>query len=117
MPDPVPFLNDEAETLPAMVTRLAGETRALAGAEIAVYKAKFGITLAAYKTAAIFFVVAAVLALSALIALLVGAIMTLTPLVGPGWATLIVVGGVMALAVILGLIGKSKLTPDTGKEP
>ncbi|WP_242008148.1 phage holin family protein [Sphingomonas ginsenosidivorax] len=110
MADPVPFLSED-ETLPAMVSRLAGETRALAGAEIAVYKARFGITLAAYKTAAMFFAVAGVLALAALIALLVGLIMTLTPLVGPGFATLIVVGVVLVLAVVLGLVGKSKLTP------
>ncbi len=105
----MPLLTED-EPLPAMVSRLVGETRALAGAEIAVYKARFGITLAAYKTAAMFFAVAGVLALAALIALLVGLIMTLTPLVGPGFATLIVVGVVLVLAVILGLIGKSKLT-------
>jgi hypothetical protein len=112
LPEPVPFLTDEDEPLPAMVTRLVGETRALAGAEIAFYKAKFGVTLSAYKTAAIFFAVAGVLALAALIALLVGLIMTLTPHVGPGFATLIVVGVVLVIAVILGLIGKSKLTPS-----
>ncbi len=106
----MPLLTGD-EPLPAMVSRLVGETRALAGAEIAVYKARFGITLAAYKTAAMFFAVAGVLALAALIALLVGLIMTLTPVVGPGLATVIVVGVVLILAVILGLVGKSKLMP------
>jgi len=108
--DPVPLPIDD-EPLPALVTRLAGETRALAGAEIAVFKAKLGTSLAAYKTAAMFFAVAGVLALAALIALLVGAIMTLATVVGPGWATLIVVVTVLAIAAILAVVGKSKLTP------
>ncbi|MEG3164304.1 phage holin family protein [Sphingomonas sp. PB2P19] len=111
MPDPATYLPDHDEALPELVTRLVGETRALAGAEVAVYKAKFGITLAAYKTAAMFFAVAGTLAFAALIALLVGAIMALSTIMHPGWATAIVVGVVLVIAGILGFVGKSKLTP------
>lgn len=110
MHDPVTRLPDEDETLPAMVSRLVGETRSLASAEVAVYKARIGETIVRYRTAAVFFVVAGVLALAALIALLVGLILTLTPYVGAGFATLIVVGVVLAIAVILGLVGKSRLS-------
>ena len=115
MPQPVTFAQEEDESLASIVSRLAGETRTLATAEVAVYKAKFGETATAYKSAAMFFAIAGVLALAALIALLVGAILTVATLVGPGWATAIVVVAVLALAGILAMIGKSKL--QTKSEP
>ncbi|MEG8017774.1 phage holin family protein [Sphingomonas sp. LR55] len=114
MSDPV-TLTGEDESLASIVGRLATETKSLATAEVAVYKAKFGEAASAYKSAAIFFAVAGVLALAALIALLVGAILTLATLVGPGWSTVIVVVAVLALAGILAMIGKSKL--QTKSEP
>lgn len=106
---------DHEESLSSIVGRLATETRSLATAEVAVYKAKFGETAGAYKSAAMFFAIAGVLALAALIALLVGAILTLATLVGPGWATAIVVLVVLAIAGVLAMIGKSKL--QTKSEP
>ena len=106
---------DSEESLTSIVGRLATETRSLATAEVAVYKAKFGETASAYKSAAMFFAIAGILALAALIALLVGAILTLATLVGPGWATMIVVGVVLVLAGILAMVGKSKL--QTKSEP
>ncbi len=109
------MLTGEDESLSSIVGRLATETKSLATAEVAVYKAKFGETASAYRSAAMFFAVAGVLALAALIALLVGAILTLAPLVGPGWSTVIVVVAVLALAGILAMIGKSKL--QTKSEP
>ncbi|MES3152415.1 phage holin family protein [Sphingomonas faeni] len=115
MSDPLTFATGEDESLVSIVGRLATETKSLATAEVAVYKAKFGETASAYKSAAMFFAVAGVLALAALIALLVGAILTVATLVGPGWATAIVVVAVLALAAILAMIGKSKL--QTKSEP
>ena len=115
MSDPLTFATGEDESLVSIVGRLATETKSLATAEVAVYKAKFGETASAYKSAAMFFAVAGVLALAALIALLVGAILTLATLVGPGWATAIVVVAVLAVAAILAMIGKSKL--QTKSEP
>lgn len=115
MSDPVIPAFDGEESLTSIVGRLAGETQALATAQVAVYKAKFGETASAYKSAAMFFAVAGVLALAALIALLVGAILTVATLVGPGWATAIVVVAVLALAGVLAMIGKSKL--QTKSEP
>ena len=113
--DPLTFVTGEDESLASIVGRLATETKSLATAEVAVYKAKFGETASAYKSAAMFFAVAGVLALAALIALLVGAILTVATLVGPGWATAIVVVAVLAVAAILAMIGKSKL--QTKSEP
>lgn len=115
MSDPLTFATGEDESLASIVSRLATETKSLATAEVAVYKAKFGETASAYKSAAMFFAVAGVLALAALIALLVGAILTVATLVGPGWATAIVVVAVLAVAAILAMIGKSKL--QTKSEP
>ncbi len=115
MVDPLTFVTSEDESLVSIVSRLATETKSLATAEVAVYKAKFGETASAYKSAAMFFAVAGVLALAALIALLVGAILTVATLVGPGWATAIVVVAVLAMAAILAMIGKSKL--QTKSEP
>ena len=115
MSDPLTFATGEDESLVSIVGRLATETKSLATAEVAVYKAKFGETASAYKSAAMFFAVAGVLALAALIALLVGAILTVATLVGPGWATASVVVAVLAVAAILAMIGKSKL--QTKSEP
>ncbi len=115
MVDPLTFATGEDESLVSIVGRLATETKSLATAEVAVYKAKFGETASAYKSAAMFFAVAGVLALAALIALLVGAILTVATLLGPGWATAIVVVAVLAVAAILAMIGKSKL--QTKSEP
>ncbi|SEN19971.1 Putative Holin-X, holin superfamily III [Sphingomonas gellani] len=104
---------DADEGVATLVHRLVADSRLLAQAEIALYKAKAAERIDAYKNAAIFFAVAGVLALSALIALLVGLIMTLATLIGPGFATAAVVVGTLVVAGILGMIGKGKLAPAT----
>jgi hypothetical protein len=103
------------ESVPELVGRLVDDTRGVVSAEVELYKAKLGERVAAYKAAVIFFAAAGVLALAGLIALLVGLILTLASLIGPGLATLVVVGAVFALAAVLALIGRGKLAPaDTG---
>lgn len=96
------------EGLGELLSRLTGDGKAYVRAEIAYYKAlaadkggKAGIA-AAYGAGAL------VLALAGLIALLVGLILTLTPLTGPGVATLIVVGVTFALAAILAMLARGK---------
>lgn len=103
------------ESVSTLVHRLLTDGRDYAQAEVALYKAKAGERISAYRSAAIFFAVAAVLALSSVTALLIGLIMTLATLIGPGWATLTVVVGVLVVAGVLGLIGKAKLAPATPK--
>ena len=100
--------------LPALVSQLIEDGRDVVRAEVAVYKAKAAERAAAYKGAVVFFAIAGVLALEALGALLVGLIMTLATLVGPGWATLIVVGVVFAVAGVFAFIGKGRLAPPPG---
>jgi hypothetical protein len=95
--------------LTSLVGRLIDDSRSVVSAEVALYKAKASERIAAYKSAIVFFVVAGVLALAALIALLVGLIMALATLVGPLAATAIVVVVVLAIAGILAMIGRNKL--------
>lgn len=93
----------------ALVGRLVDDSRTLVSAEIALYKARAGERVSAYKSAALFFAIAGVLALCALIALLVGLILSLATLVGPLGATAIVVGAVLAIATVLAFIGRGRL--------
>ena len=102
---------DQTESIPGLVARLVEDTRSLAGAEVALYKAKLGERVAAYRNAIVFFAVAGVLALAALIALLVGLILSLATLIGPGFATAAVTLVVLAIAGILAMVGKSRLKP------
>lgn len=100
---------DEGETLTTLVGRLVDDSRNLVGAEIALYKARGLERVSRYKSAAIFFVAAGVLALAGLIALLVGLILSLATLIGPLGATAIVVVVVLVAAGILAMIGKSRM--------
>lgn len=102
------------EKLSTLVGTLVEDTRGLAKAEIALTKARIGERFASYKTAIIFFAIAGALALAALIALLVGLIFTFATLVGPGFATAVVVVVVLVIAAVLGIIGKGKLAKPVG---
>lgn len=96
-----------------LATQLIDDTREVVGAEIAVHKARIGERVAAYKGAAVFFAIAGVLALAALIAMLVGLILSLATLIGPGLATLAVVAGTLVIAGGLAMVGKGRLAPPT----
>jgi uncharacterized membrane protein YqjE len=94
-----------------LVSRLVQQMRTLAGAEVALFKARAGERFVAYKGAAIMFAVAGLLALLAAIGLTVGAILSLATVIGPGWATLAVVAVLLAVALVIALVGKSRLSP------
>lgn len=102
------------EGVGTLVHRAVEDARELARAELALVKAKAGERATAYKNAAIFFGAAAVLALSAVTALLVGLILSLATLLGPGGATAIVVIATFIIAGVLALVGKGKLAPPKG---
>ncbi len=97
-----------------LIGRLVDDSRTLVSAEVALYKAKASERVAAYKSAVIFFAVAGVLALAALVALLVGLILSLATLIGPLGATAVVVGVVLLIALVLALVGKGRLAPAGG---
>jgi cytochrome c biogenesis protein CcdA len=104
-PDPEPA----APGVAALVTQLVDDAREVVSAEVDLYKAKAGERVQAYKGAAIFFGIAGVLALAAVIALLVGLILSLATVIGPGLATIAVVGGTLLIAGGLAMIGKGRL--------
>jgi len=103
--------SSEATGVASLVSQLTDDAKEVARAEIALQKAKASEIAGRYKNAVIFFAAAGVLALAGLIALLVGLIETLATKVGPGFATLIVVGAVFAIAGVLAVVGKNRLTP------
>ncbi|MFW2852594.1 phage holin family protein [Sphingomonas sp. TX0543] len=92
-----------------LVNQLAGDAREVASAEIGLVKARVATSVTRFRDAAIMFGGALVFALAALIAILVGVILTLTPYTGPGIATLVVCGVTLLIAATLALIGRGRL--------
>ena len=82
---------DDEEGIGTLITRAVGDGRAYAEAEIAYWRALALDRLADARAAALFGIAVLLLAQAAAIALIVGLVMILTPYVGPGLATLIVV--------------------------
>ncbi|EZP72498.1 hypothetical protein BV96_01938 [Sphingomonas paucimobilis] len=107
---PEPDTEAEGDTVRAAFARLYSDGRAYADAEIERQKLRAGIAGSGVRDAAIFGMAGFLLVLSALIALLVGLIMTLAPHIGPGWATAAVFGGSLIIALALLLIAKSRIT-------
>lgn len=85
-----------------LIGQLTEDAKDYARAEVDYFKAVAQAKVAEVKGAAIAAVLALALALAAAIGLIVGAILTLATLVGPGWATLIVVGVSLVIAALLG---------------
>lgn len=86
-----PHEPDDEEGIGTLITRAVGDGRAYAEAEIAYWRALALDRLADARVAALFGIAVLLLAQAAAIALIVGLVMILTPYVGPGLATLIVV--------------------------
>lgn len=105
----MPGRGKDSESVSALVGRLVDDTRGLAKAELELAKARVGERVTSYRAAAIMFAVAGALGFAGLIALIIGLILSLATLVGPGLATAIVTLATFALAGVLAMIGKSKL--------
>lgn len=103
------------ESLGALITRVVDDAKAYVGAEIALYRAKAMVWVGTIKIVAILGITALVLVNAAVIALLVGLILTLQTLVGPGWATLIVVAVTLAIAGLLGWLAAGRIGKMTAK--
>ena len=96
--------------------RLVDDGKAFARAEIGYYRALAAVK-AGQANGGVILIVAAVLIASACItALLVGLILSLATLVGPGLATLIVIVSALALAGLLGWLGVRSLQRSFGGE-
>lgn len=101
--------NDE-DGIGTLVGRLVDDAKAFVRAEIAVYRAQALKLVADYRTAAILCVVAMVLAHAAVIALLVGIIMSIAQALGQIWATVITIGGTFAVVGLLVWIALSMIS-------
>ncbi len=95
------------EGLGTVVHRVVEDAKAYAAAEATLWKTVASTRGSQAGIAAGLAVGAVVIALSAVTALLVGAILSLRPVMGPGWATLLVVGVALLVA---GLLAKMALT-------
>ena len=113
---------EAADSLVADLRNLAEDTRTALEAELAFQQARAGYAAGAAKGIAIYFALAALLALIALCTLAIGLVLALIPLVGAWAATAIVVGALLAVAVVLGLLGRGAVrrlsrnafSPDSG---
>ena len=111
------MIEPEQESLGALLGRLVEDGKGYARAEIGYYKTLARARLGEVRGGLIFGVVALVLALAAINALLVGLVLTLATLVGPGWATLIVVLGALALAGLMALLAWKHIARAMGSKP
>ncbi|WP_420145368.1 phage holin family protein [Sphingobium sp.] len=91
----------QEESVKEVLSRLYADGRAYAAAEAEKQKLRATIIGIGVRNAAIFAVIALMLAFASIIALLVGLIIALSQLVAPIWATLIVVGGGLLLTLLL----------------
>lgn len=94
----------------ATISRLVADGRAYAEAEAEKQKLRATIVMGGVRDTLIFGVVALVLALAAVIALLVGIILTLTPLMGPLGATATVVIVTFLIVGLCLLLAKKRIT-------
>ena len=92
-------------TIGELFTQLVDGGRGLLKAEIALYRIEAGRRSLSAGWAAGLLIGALTLVQGALIALLVGLMMVLAPVLGTGWAVAIVTVGAVALAALLGWLG------------
>ncbi|BAI96279.1 MULTISPECIES: phage holin family protein [Sphingobium] len=89
--------------------RLYSDGRAYAEAEAERQKLRAGIIGAGVRDALIFATAGVMLVFAAIVAGLVGVILALSPLVGPGWAAAAVFGGALVVALLLLLVAKGRI--------
>ncbi len=96
------------EGLGSVVGRVVEDAKAYASAELTLWKTVASTRGSQAGIAAGMAIGAMLIALSALTALLVGAILSLRPLIGPAWATLVVVLVALAIAGLLANMALSR---------
>lgn len=92
----------EEGSIGSLITQLVDNAKTFVRAEIDVYRAQVVRAVADYRAAAILGVVALILLHAAVIALLVGIILSIAQALGPIWATVITIGGTLLLVALLG---------------
>lgn len=109
--------NGPEESIGALVGRLADDARAYAGAEVAYYRTLATERLSEARGGLALGAVALLLALAGAIALIVGLVLTLSSLVGPGAATLIVVALTAGIAAGVGWLAYRRLSAVFRSKP
>ncbi len=108
--DPVePLEEGERQSLPDLIIELADDGRDWLNAEIAVYRAEARRRLIIAGIGVGLMTLAAALVAGTLVALLVGVVFALAPVVGAGWATAIVIAVALALAAVAAQVGRLQL--------
>lgn len=107
-------IEPEEESIGALFGRLAEDGKGYARAEIGYYRTLATSKLGESKNGVILGVAALVIACSSVTALLVGLILTVSTLTGPGWATLIVFLSALALAGLLGWLAYKSVSAAFG---
>lgn len=90
--------------LSGLFGQLVEDARALARAEVALAKARVVATLRRSRSAALLLLAAACILLASVVALMLGLVLALAPLVGPAWAGLILMVAGVCTAALLGWI-------------
>ncbi|MDP5278570.1 phage holin family protein [Sphingomonas sp. DG1-23] len=107
---------ENEESIGTLIGRLVEDGKGYARAEIGYYRTLAASKLGEAKLGLILGAAALVLALCTVTALLVGLILSLSPLVGPGWATLIVILVALALSALLGWLAYKRILRLFGSE-
>lgn len=92
----------DEKSIGELLQRLVEDGRGYAEAEIGYYRTLLRARLRDARSMLWMGAVALALALAAAVALVVGLVLTLSPLVGPGLATLIVVAVFLAISALMG---------------
>lgn len=104
------------ETIGELLTRLADDAKAFGQAEVDYYRTLARERLRAGRTSLWMGGVALALGLASGVALVVGLVLTLTPLVGPGFATLIVVVVTLGLSALMGWLAWQQIKRVLGNK-
>ncbi len=107
----------ETEGIGELLMRLADDAKAFGQAELDYYKTLVRERLRAGRASLWMGGVALALAQAAGVALIVGLVLTLSPMVGPGFATLIVVVVTLALASLMGWLAWQRIKRVLGNKP
>jgi hypothetical protein len=105
------------ESIGTLIGRLVEDGKAYARAEVGYYRTLATSKLGEAKAGLILGAAALVIALCTVTAMLVGLILSLTPLVGPALATLIVTFGALVLSGLLSWLAVRHLQRLFGSKP
>lgn len=94
----------EQESIPALVSRLIDDGEGFVRAELKLYRARLFSRLDGARNAIVLIVIALSLVQATIVAALVGLLIILRPLIGPGGATAVVVVAGLGIAGLLALL-------------